>query len=58
MAKHVSKITAFIKPSSPTDIVRQELAKNKESWMTNNLNILCAHYLNIIFHIITHDMRM
>ena len=48
MAKHVLKLTAFIKPSTPTDSVRQALADNTTSWMKNNLNILQEHYCNTI----------
>lgn len=46
MAKHIAKLTAFVKPSSPTDAVRQALAANTQSWMTNTLKILEDHYLN------------
>ncbi len=52
MAKHVLKLTAFIKPSSPTVEVRQALANNTHNWMHNNLSILQDHYLQTI---LTHN---
>ena len=48
MAKHVVRLTAFIKPSTPTDSVKQALADNTTSWMKNNLNILQEHYCKTI----------
>ncbi|XP_036963362.1 uncharacterized protein LOC119024559 [Acanthopagrus latus] len=47
MTKHVAKLTAFIKPSSPTDAVRQAISANTESWLKNTLKIMEEHYLNI-----------
>lgn len=48
MTKQVLKLTAFIKPSSPTEETRAAVTKNTETWLHNNMTILQDHYLNII----------
>lgn len=48
MARHVVKLTAFIKPSSPTEEIKAAVAENTRMWMQNNLTILQDHYLTII----------
>lgn len=48
MLKQARKLTAFIKPSSPTEEVTAAVEENTWSWLHNNLLILQHHYLNIV----------
>lgn len=48
MARQVAKLTAFIKPSSPTEEIKAAVAENTKMWMQNNFTLLQDHYLNII----------
>lgn len=48
MTKQVQKLSACIKPSSPTEETRVAVTKNTETWLHNSMTILQDHYLNII----------
>lgn len=51
MNRQVNRLTAFIKPASPTEEFRQQVAANTQTWMQNNFTLLRNHYTEIIvFH--------
>lgn len=48
MNRQVNRLTAFIKPASPTEEFRNQVAANTKTWMQNNLTLLKNHYTEII----------
>ena len=44
MSRQANKLTAFIKPSSPSDDTREKVRLNTENWMQANMLILKDHY--------------
>lgn len=48
MNRQVNRLTAFIKPASPTEEFRNQVAANTKTWMQNNLALLKNHYTEII----------
>lgn len=48
MAKQAARLSDFIKPAAPNDMIRAQLARNTDSWMRNNMNILYEHYESVI----------
>lgn len=48
MIKQVHKLTAFIKPSSPTEEFYSKVSDNTTRWMQNNMTLLQDHYVSII----------
>lgn len=47
MNRQVTRLTAFIKPSSPTEDFQKSVADNK-TWMQTNVILLQTHYSNTI----------
>ncbi|KAM3616036.1 uncharacterized protein V6R79_011188, partial [Siganus canaliculatus] len=48
MLRQILKLTSFIKPSSPSDSVRQAVQDNTTNWTLNNLRILQTHYSTLL----------
>lgn len=48
MRRQVLKLTAFIRPSSPTEELREAVESNTQTWLQNSLSILQDHYGAII----------
>lgn len=48
MMKQVTKLTDFIKPSSPNIETKQKVADNTKNWMSANMHILHEHYQAIL----------
>lgn len=48
MSRQVKRLTAFIKPSSPTDDFHKSVADNTHTWMTKNMTLLQSHYSSAI----------
>lgn len=57
MTRQISKLTAFIKPSSPTEELREGVSRNTQTWLQNRLLILQEHYAKIVvdYHYTTWD---
>lgn len=57
MTRQISKLTAFIKPSSPTEELREAVSRNTQTWLQNSLLILQEHYAKIVvdYHYTTWD---
>lgn len=53
MMRQVSKLTAFIKPSSPNSETAEKVKQNTHQWMTQNMHILQDHYHKVIEEITT-----
>lgn len=48
MSRHTTKLTAFIKPSSPTEATQEKVKQNTQQWMQTNMQILEEHYDGVI----------
>lgn len=48
MARQITKLTAFIRPSSPTEELREAVNLNTQTWLQNSLSILQQHYAKIV----------
>lgn len=48
MLKQVTKLTTFIKPSSPDQIILEQVKKNTLDWMSRNMTILKEHYDRVL----------
>lgn len=48
MARQITKLTAFIRPSSPTEQLREAVHLNTQTWLQNSLLILQQHYAKIV----------
>lgn len=48
MSRHTTKLTAFIKPSSPSETTQEKVKQNTHQWMQTNMLILEEHYDGII----------
>lgn len=48
MSRHTTKLTAFNKPSSPTEATQEKLKQNTQQWMQTHMQILEEHYDSVI----------
>lgn len=48
MTKQAIRLSDFIKPAAPNDMVKGQLTRNTDDWMRNNMNILYEHYESVI----------
>ncbi|XP_031696140.1 probable LIM domain-containing serine/threonine-protein kinase DDB_G0286997 [Anarrhichthys ocellatus] len=48
MMRKVTRLTSFIKPSSPNETTQLKIQQNTDTWMLNNMHILREHYDSVI----------
>lgn len=48
MMRKVTRLTSFIKPSSPNETTQLKVQQNTDTWMLNNMHILREHYDSVI----------